>query len=43
MAVTDHEDDALEQTLTNALTGLPIGVAKGGANFNPKGESDASG
>jgi glutamate dehydrogenase (NADP+) len=26
-----------EQTLKNALTGMPIGGAKGGADFNPKG------
>ena len=31
---------ALEQTLKNSLTGLPMGGAKGGANFNPKGRSD---
>jgi glutamate dehydrogenase (NADP+) len=30
-----------EQTFKNALTGLPMGGAKGGANFNPKGKSDA--
>jgi len=30
-----------EQCFKNALTGLPIGGAKGGANFNPKGKSDA--
>ena len=29
-----------EQTLTNSLTTLPMGGAKGGANFNPKGKSD---
>ncbi|WP_087149595.1 NADP-specific glutamate dehydrogenase [Mariniblastus fucicola] len=29
-----------EQTLKNSLTGLPMGGAKGGANFNPKGKSD---
>jgi len=29
-----------EQCFKNALTGLPIGGAKGGANFNPKGKSD---
>lgn len=29
-----------EQVLKNALTGLPIGGAKGGSNFNPKGRSD---
>lgn len=30
-----------EQIFKNALTGLPIGGAKGGANFDPKGKSDA--
>lgn len=30
-----------EQIYKNALTGLPIGGAKGGANFDPKGRSDA--
>lgn len=30
-----------EQTLKNALTTLPIGGAKGGSDFNPKGKSDA--
>ncbi len=30
---------ALEQTFKNALTGLPIGGAKGGSNFDPKGKS----
>ena len=29
-----------EQILKNSLTGLPMGGAKGGANFNPKGKSD---
>ncbi|MEM7389171.1 MAG: Glu/Leu/Phe/Val dehydrogenase dimerization domain-containing protein, partial [Pseudomonadota bacterium] len=29
-----------EQVLKNALTGLPLGGAKGGADFNPKGKSD---
>ncbi|MEX2671479.1 MAG: NADP-specific glutamate dehydrogenase [Phycisphaeraceae bacterium] len=29
-----------EQTYKNALTGLPMGGAKGGANFNPKGKTD---
>ncbi len=29
-----------EQTFKNALTGLAIGGAKGGANFDPKGKSD---
>ena len=29
-----------EQTFKNALTGLPLGGAKGGSNFNPKGKSD---
>ena len=31
---------AFEQTLKNSLTGLPMGGAKGGANFDPKGKSD---
>ncbi len=30
-----------EQIFKNALTGLPIGGAKGGADFDPKGKSDA--
>ena len=30
----------LEQTFKNSLTTLPMGGAKGGANFNPKGKSD---
>lgn len=30
---------AFEQTLKNALTGSPMGGAKGGSNFNPKGKS----
>lgn len=30
-----------EQTFKNSLTGLPIGGAKGGADFDPKGKSDA--
>ncbi|MBB1077791.1 NADP-specific glutamate dehydrogenase [Rhodoferax sp. 4810] len=30
---------AFEQTLKNALTTLPMGGAKGGANFDPKGKS----
>jgi glutamate dehydrogenase (NADP+) len=29
-----------EQVFKNSLTGLPMGGAKGGANFNPKGRSD---
>ena len=29
-----------EQVLKNALTGLPLGGAKGGADLNPKGKSD---
>jgi glutamate dehydrogenase (NADP+) len=32
---------AFEQTLKNSLTGLPMGGAKGGADFNPKGKSNA--
>lgn len=31
---------AFEQTLKNSLTGLPMGGAKGGADFNPKGKSE---
>ena len=31
---------AFEQTFKNALTGLPLGAAKGGADFNPRGKSD---
>lgn len=30
-----------EQIFKNALTGLPMGGAKGGSDFNPKGKSDA--
>ena len=30
-----------EQILKNSLTGLPIGGGKGGADFDPKGQSDA--
>ena len=30
-----------EQTFKNALSGMPIGGAKGGADFDPKGRSDA--
>jgi glutamate dehydrogenase (NADP+) len=29
-----------EQTFKNALTGMPIGGAKGGADFDPRGRSD---
>ena len=29
-----------EQILKNSLTGLPMGGAKGGSDFNPKGKSD---
>jgi len=29
-----------EQTFKNALTGLPIGGGKGGADFNPKGKTN---
>ncbi|MDO4548386.1 MAG: NADP-specific glutamate dehydrogenase [Clostridia bacterium] len=29
-----------EQVFKNSLTGLPIGGAKGGSNFDPKGKSD---
>ena len=31
---------SFEQTLKNSLTGLPMGGAKGGSDFNPKGKSD---
>nr|WP_255775522.1 NADP-specific glutamate dehydrogenase [Microbulbifer sediminum] len=31
---------AFEQTFKNALTGLPIGGGKGGADFDPRGRSD---
>ncbi|PTU68308.1 NADP-specific glutamate dehydrogenase [Chromobacterium haemolyticum] len=31
---------AFEQTFKNALTGLPLGGAKGGADFDPKGKSE---
>ncbi len=31
---------ALEQTLKNSLTGLPIGGGKGGSDFDPRGKSD---
>ena len=31
---------AFEQTFKNALTTLPLGAAKGGADFNPRGKSD---
>jgi glutamate dehydrogenase (NADP+) len=31
---------AFEQCFKNALTGLPMGGGKGGADFNPKGRSD---
>ena len=31
---------AFEQTFKNALTGLPMGGGKGGADFDPKGKSD---
>src|SRR5690554_5696394 len=30
-----------EQVFKNAITGLPIGGAKGGADFDPKGKSDS--
>ncbi|MEM9390823.1 MAG: NADP-specific glutamate dehydrogenase, partial [Bacteroidota bacterium] len=32
---------AFEQTFKNALTGLPLGGGKGGADFNPKGKTEA--
>lgn len=31
---------AFEQTFKNALTGLPMGSAKGGADFDPRGRSE---
>ncbi|MCW5913118.1 MAG: NADP-specific glutamate dehydrogenase [Chitinophagaceae bacterium] len=31
---------AFEQVLKNSLTGLPMGGAKGGSDFDPKGKSD---
>lgn len=31
---------AFEQTFKNSLTTLPIGAAKGGSNFDPKGKSE---
>ncbi len=31
---------AFEQTFKNALTGLQLGAAKGGSDFNPRGKSD---
>ena len=31
---------AFEQVFKNSLTGLPMGGAKGGSNFDPKGKSD---
>ncbi len=30
-----------EQTFKNSLTGLPMGGAKGGSDFNPKGKTDS--
>ena len=32
---------AYEQTFKNALTGLPMGSGKGGADFDPRGRSDS--
>lgn len=32
---------AFEQVFKNSLTGLPMGGGKGGADFDPKGKSDA--
>ena len=32
---------AFEQTFKDSLTGLPIGGAKGGSDFDPRGKSDA--
>lgn len=40
VTVSDLKFLAFEQTLKNALTGLPLGGGKGGADFNPKGCSD---
>ena len=34
---------AFEQTFKNSLTTLPMGSAKGGSDFNPKGKSDKIG
>ena len=31
---------AFEQTFKNSLTGLPLGAAKGGSDFNPQGRSE---
>lgn len=31
---------AFEQAMKNALTGLPLGAAKGGADFDPKGRTE---
>ncbi len=31
---------AFEQTFKNSLTGLPLGAAKGGSDFNPQGKSE---
>ncbi|MDD4801731.1 MAG: NADP-specific glutamate dehydrogenase [Syntrophomonas sp.] len=31
---------AIEQTLKNSLTGLPMGGGKGGSDFDPRGKSD---
>ena len=30
-----------EQVFKDAMTGLPIGGAKGGSDFDPRGKSDA--
>ncbi len=32
---------SFEQTFKNSLTGLPMGGAKGGSDFNPKGKTDS--
>ena len=40
VTVSDLKFLAFEQTLKNALTGLPLGGGKGGADFEPKGRSD---
>ena len=40
LTLADLKFLAFEQTLKNSLTGLPMGGAKGGANFDPRGRSD---
>lgn len=41
VTVADLKFLAFEQTFKNALTGLPLGGGKGGADFDPKGCSDS--